>query len=171
MVARASVATGPTRHPRLRAMRGYSFVELLVVSTMLLILASAVLPLSRITMQRQREAELRRSLRQMRTAIDRHKDAVDLGIIGGPNVEAGNEGYPPDLETLVEGVEVLNDASGRKLRFLRRIPLDPMTKSSEWGLRSYQDDPDSTRWGGDNVYDVYSESNATALDGTTYSEW
>ncbi len=152
-------------------MRGYSFVELLVVSAILLVLASAVLPLSKVTTQRQREAELRRALREMRTAIDRHKDSVDLGVIGGTNVEAGSEGYPPDLETLVEGVEVLNDASGRKLRFLRRIPFDPMTQSTEWGLRSYQDEPDSTSWGGDSVYDVYTESNATALDGTTYSEW
>ncbi|HJN45221.1 MAG TPA: type II secretion system protein [Vicinamibacterales bacterium] len=155
----------------MRAARGCSFVELLVVSAILLILASAVLPLSKVTMQRQREAELRRALREMRTAIDRHKDSVDLGLIGGPNVEAGSQGYPPDLETLVEGVEVLNDASGTKLRFLRRIPFDPMTKSIEWGLRSYQDEPDSTSWGGDNVYDVYTESKATALDGTTYSEW
>ena len=166
-----SGAAKPTLCARLRAARGYSFVELLVVSAILLILASAVLPLSKVTMQRQREAELRRALREMRTAIDRHKDAVDLGLIGGPNVEAGSQGYPPDLETLVEGVEVLNDASGAKRRFLRRIPFDPMTKSIEWGLRSYQDEPDSTSWGGDNVYDVYTESKATALDGTTYSEW
>ena len=166
-----SGAAKPTHYARLRAARGCSFVELLVVSAILLILASAVLPLSKVTMQRQREAELRRALREMRTAIDRHKDAVDLGLIGGPNVEAGSQGYPPDLETLVEGVEVLNDASGTKLRFLRRIPFDPMTKSIEWGLRSYQDEPDSTSWGGDNVYDVYTESKATALDGTTYSEW
>ena len=161
----------PTFLTRLRSSRGYSFVELLVVSAMLMVLASAVLPLSQVTMQRQREAELRRSLREMRTAIDRYKDAVDLGMIGGTDVRAGSEGYPPDLETLVEGVEVLNDATGRKLKFLRRIPIDPMTKSTEWGLRSYQDDPDSTSWGGDNVYDVYSESTATALNGTTYNEW
>jgi len=156
---------------RLRAAPGYSFVELLVVSAMLAVLASAVLPLSRVTMQRQREAELRRSLREMRTAIDRYKDAVDLGMIGGTNVRAGSEGYPPDLETLVEGVEVLNDATGRRLRFLRRIPFDPMTRDTEWGLRAYQDDPDSTSWSGDNVYDVYSRSQATALNGTRYREW
>ena len=122
-------------------------------------------------MQRQREAELRRALREMRTAIDRHKDAVDLGVIGGFDVEAGNEGYPASLDVLVEGIEVLNDASGRKMRFLRRIPFDPMTQSRDWGLRSYEDDPDSGRWSGDNVYDVYTKSTATALDGTTYVEW
>lgn len=156
---------------RLRAVPGYSFVELLVVSSILLILASAVLPLSQVTIQRQREAELRRALREIRTAIDNHKDSVDLGLIGGVDVQAGSEGYPPDLETLVDGIEVLNDASGRKLRFLRRIPFDPMTKSTEWGLRSYQDDPDSRSWGGDSVYDIYTTSRASALDGTKYNEW
>ena len=171
MVSPPYVATRPTLRGRLRALPGYSFVELLVVSAMLLILASAVLPLSKVTTQRQREAELHRGLREMRTAIDRYKDSVDLGLIGGANVQAGSEGYPADLEILVEGVEVLNDASGRKLRFLRRIPFDPMTQSTEWGLRSYQDALDSTNWGGDNVYDVYTTSDATALDGTRYSEW
>lgn len=156
---------------RLRAVPGYSFVELLVVSSILLILASAVLPLSQVTMQRQREAELRRALRAIRTAIDNHKDSVDLGLIGGVDVQAGSEGYPPDLETLVDGIEVLNDASGRKLRFLRRIPFDPMTKGTEWGLRSYQDDPDSRSWGRDSVYDIYTTSRASALDGTKYNEW
>ena len=162
---------GPRARARLRAIAGYSFVELLVVSAILLILASAVLPLSKVTMQRQREAELRRALREIRTAIDNHKDSVDRGLIGGANVEAGSEGYPSDLETLVDGIQVLNDASGRKLRFLRRIPFDPMTRSTEWGLRSYQDDPDATRWGGDNVYDIYTTSRGSALDGTRYEEW
>ena len=156
---------------RTRDVRGYSLVELLVVSTILALLASAVLPLTRMTVQRQHEAELRQALRELRTAIDRYKDAVDLGIIGGADVEAGNVGYPPDLETLVEGVDRLNDASGSKLRFLRRIPYDPMTQSREWALRSYQDAPDATTWGGDNVYDVYSTSRASALDGSRYSEW
>ena len=138
---------------------------------MLIILASAVLPLSKVTMQRQRETELRRNLRDLRTTIDAYKDAVDLGVIGGTAVRAGSEGYPEDLETLVEGVEVLNDATGRKLKFLRRIPMDPMTRSREWGLRSYQDDPDSRTWSGDNVYDVYTRSRGTALDGTRYIDW
>ena len=99
-------------------------------------------------MQRQREAELRRALREMRTAIDKYKDAVDNGLIGSIDVKAGSEGYPPDLETLVEGVDVANDATGRKLKFLRRIPIDPMTNSTEWGMRAYSDKPDSTSWGG-----------------------
>ncbi len=174
MACRPFPAAGPPLRVfrvRLRAVPGYSFVELLVVSAILLVLASAVLPLSKVTVQRQREAVLRRALREIRTAIDSHKDSVDLGLIGGANVRASSEGYPPDLETLVAGLEVLNDASGRKLRFLRRVPFDPMTKSTEWGLRSYQDEPDSTSWGGDNVYDVYTTSRATALDGTHYNEW
>ncbi len=136
-----------------------------------MVLASAIAPLSQVTVQRQREMELRRTLRELRTAIDEYKDAVDLGVIGGTNVESGSEGYPPDLETLVEGVEVVNDASGRKIRFLRRIPRDPITKSQEWGLRAYQDSPTSTTWGGGNVYDVYSMARGTALDGTRYQEW
>jgi general secretion pathway protein G len=150
---------------------GFTFVELLVVSTMLLILASAVLPLARVTIQRARETELRRDLREMRTAIDHYKDAVDAGLIGAIDVKAGSEGYPPDLETLVNGVQVANDASGRKLKFLRRIPIDPMTKTNEWGMRSYQDKADATSWGGQNVFDVFTKSEGTALDGTKYKEW
>lgn len=156
---------------RTRCQSGYSFVELLVVSSILMILASSVMPLAKVTMTRQREAELRRSLREMRTAIDRYKDAVDLGAISPLEVELGSEGYPPDVETLVEGVSMANDASGRKLKFLRRIPRDPMAREREWGLRSYQDDPDSTSWGGQNVYDVYSTSRGIGLDGTPYQKW
>jgi len=154
-----------------RGSRGYSFVELLVVSTILLILASAVMPLAQVTMQRQREIELRRALREMRTAIDRYKDAVDTGAISPLEVEAGSEGYPLSLETLVEGVPMANEASGRLLKFLRRIPIDPLTKSREWGLRSYQDDADSRSWGGQNVYDVHTTSRGTGLDGTDYQDW
>ena len=150
---------------------GFTFVELVVVTTILLILASAVMPLAKVTVQRQREMELHRVLREMRTAIDKYKDAVDNGLIGSVDVKAGSEGYPPDLETLVEGVSVANDASGRKLKFLRRVPMDPITNSKEWGLRSYTDKPDSTSWGGGNVYDVYSKSPGTALDGTKYRDW
>ena len=150
---------------------GFTFVELLVVTTILIILASAAMPLAKVTVQRQREAELRRALREMRTAIDKYKEAVDMGLIASIDVRAGSEGYPPDLETLVEGVTVANDASGRKLKFLRKIPFDPMTSSTEWGMRSYQDRPDSTSWGGQNVYDVYTKSTGTALDGTKYRDW
>jgi general secretion pathway protein G len=150
---------------------GYTFVELLVVVTILLVLASAVLPLAQVTSQRQREAELRRDLREMRTAIDKFKDAVDTGQIPTTELKPANEGYPPDLETLVEGVSAANDATGRKLKYLRRIPIDPMTNSDEWGLRSYQDKPDSTSWGGQNVFDVYTKNGGTALDGTKYRDW
>jgi general secretion pathway protein G len=156
---------------RLANTRGFTFIELLVVSALLLILASAAMPLAKVTMQRQREAELRRNLREIRTAIDKYKDAVDTGQIGSTDVRAGSEGYPPDLETLVEGVSVAGDASGRKLKFLRRVPIDPMTNSIEWGMRSYQDRPDSTSFGGQNVYDVYTKSEGTALDGTKYKDW
>jgi general secretion pathway protein G len=154
-----------------RRQQGYTFVELLIVTTIVLILASAVQPLARVTIQRQKEAELRRVLREMRTAIDKFKDAADMQMIPPTELRAGSEGYPPSLETLVEGVSVVNDASGRKLKFLRRIPVDPMTGSAEWGMRSYQDKPDAMRWGGQNVYDVFSLSTATALDGTKYSDW
>jgi general secretion pathway protein G len=151
--------------------RGYTFVELLIVVTILLILASAVLPLAQVTSQRQREAELRRDLREIRTAIDKFKDAVDVGQIPPTELRPDNEGYPPDLETLVEGVTMANDASGRKLKYLRRIPIDPMTNSMEWGLRSYQDRPDTSSWGGQNVFDVYTKNGATALDGSKYRDW
>ena len=151
--------------------KGFTFIELLVVTTILLILASAVMPLAKVAVQREREAELRRALREMRIAIDKYKDAVDNGLIGSVDVKVGSEGYPPDLETLVEGVTVANDASGRKLKFLRRVPMDPITHSSEWGMRAYGDKPDSTSWGGGNVYDVYSKSEGTALDGTKYRDW
>jgi general secretion pathway protein G len=151
--------------------RGFTFIELLVVTSILIILASAIMPLTRVTLQREREGELRRALREMRTAIDRYKDAVDTGQIGATDVKAGSEGYPAELETLVEGVSKANDASGIKLKFLRRVPMDPMTHSTEWGMRSYQVKPDSSSWGGQNVYDVFSKAEGTALDGTKYREW
>jgi general secretion pathway protein G len=150
---------------------GYTFVEPLVVGTMLLILASAVLPLVRVTVQRTREVELRRALREMRVAIDRFKDAADQGLIGSTDLRAGAEGYPKSLDVLVEGVSVVGDASGRKLKFLRRIPIDPMTRGTEWSMRSYQDAPDATTWGGQSVYDVSTKSTGTALDGTKYKDW
>jgi general secretion pathway protein G len=150
---------------------GYSLIELLAVTVVLLVLASAVMPLAKVTVQRAREAELRRSLREMRTAIDRYKDAADLQQIAATDLKAGAEGYPPTLEVLVEGVRANGDASGRKLKFLRRVPMDPMTHSTEWGMRSYQDDADSTSWGGQNVYDVYTKSGGLALDGSKYVDW
>src|SRR5262245_63817024 len=125
---------------------GYSFVELLIVTAIMFILASAVMPLAQVASQRQRESELRSALRQIRTAIDKFKDAVDQGRIATTEVSPGSEHYPKDLETLVVGVSVQNDQSGAKLKFLRKIPADPMTKSTEWGLRPYREKPDSTTW-------------------------
>jgi len=150
---------------------GYTFVEIIIVATIIMILASAIIPLAKVTAQRTREAELRRSLREIRTAIDKYKDAADLGQIGTLDLKVGSENYPPDLETLVEGVNAANDATGRKLKFLRHVPVDPMTHGTEWGMRSYQDKPDATRWGGQNVFDVYTTFDGVALDGTKYKEW
>jgi general secretion pathway protein G len=156
---------------RQRSEGGFTFIELLIVSTILIILASAVMPLAKVNSQRQKEAELRRALREMRTAIDRFKDSADAGMISAFDLKPGSENYPADLDTLVEGVAVVNDATGRKLKFLRRVPMDPFTGSTEWGLRSYQDRPDSRSWGGQNVYDIYTKADGTALDGSKYRDW
>jgi len=147
-----------------------TYLELIATATILIILASAILPLGRVAVVRQRELELRRALREMRNAVDRYKLAVEQGQIGGTDVKLGSEGYPPDLETLVKGVNRVG-ALDRKLKFLRRIPRDPMTGGTEWGMRCYQDAPDTTSWCGDNVYDVYSKSKGKALDGTIYDAW
>ncbi len=152
-----------------KGQRGYTFIEIAVVAAIIAILASAVLPLAKVTMQRNREIELRRALREMRTAIDKYKDAVDQNLVANPPTTA--EGYPPTLETLVEGVPAANDTTGKKLRYLRKIPFDPITRSSEWGLRSTRDLPDAKNWGRQNVYDVYTKSDGTAIDGTKYSDW
>lgn len=144
---------------------GMTLLELIIACSILLILASAATPLVRITIVRSREAELRRDLREMRNAIDHYKDMADSGAF---RVDVASNGYPPDLDTLVNGVII---AGNKRVRFLRRIPVDPMTGQKDWGLRSIQDDPDSTSWGGDNVFDVYSNSQATALDGSKYSDW
>jgi len=150
--------------------KGTTFVELMAAATIMVILAGTILPLARVTVKRQREMELRRALREMRTAIDNYKTRVDQGQIGGSDVKLGSEGYPPDLETLVKGVSQVGRI-GVKLKFLRRIPIDPMTRTSEWGTRCYQDDPDSRHSCGDNVYDVYTTSDGKALDGTKYKDW
>jgi general secretion pathway protein G len=149
---------------RPQSARGLTMVELIVAVTILLVLTGAAIPLARVRIQRERERLLRTALWEMRDAIDRYKDVADRGAF---QVKVGSEGYPPDLETLVEGVDV----GGKKVRFLRRIPTDPMTGSADWGLRSMQDDPNSRSWGGDNVFDVYTKSEGEALDGTKYSEW
>jgi len=144
-----------------------TLVELIVSFTILMILTTVALPLARVKVKRERERELRYGLRQMREAIDRYKDAADRGLI---QVKLGTEGYPPDLETLVNPVSIVGQVD-KKFRFLRRVPRDPMTNSTEWGLRSMQDDPKSTSWGGQSVFDVYTKSQDTALDGSKYSEW
>ena len=150
---------------------GYSFIELLVVVSILFVLASAAMPLAQVASQRQRESELRRNLREMRTAIDKFKDAVDQGLIPSTEITPGSEGYPEKLEKLVDGVSAAGDASGRKLKYLRRIPIDPMTGKNEWGMRAYQDKPDTNTWGGQNVFDVYTKSGGEALDGSKYRDW
>ncbi len=147
-----------------------TYLELIATCAIMMILASAILPLARVGFTRRKEMELRRALREVRTAVDRYKLLVDQGQIGGTDVKLGSEGYPPDLETLVKGVNRVG-AIDRKIKLLRRIPLDPMTGNTEWGMRCYQDDPDETSWCGQNVWDVYSKSTAKGLDGTRYNTW
>lgn len=151
----------------IRHQRGLTLIELVIAVAIVGILAGLALPMARVQIRRQKEVELRRALREMRTAIDRYKDAADRGLL---QVKLGTEGYPPALETLVKGVQ-LGGAPDRRVRFLRKIPVDPMTGYPEWGMRSVQDSPDAGSWGGQNVFDVYSRSTATALDGTRYSDW
>lgn len=159
------------RQSRRSGEQGFTFIELVVSTAILAILAAGAIPLARVSMRRTREAELHRALREMRTAIDKFKDAADGQIISPLELQAGADGYPKDLQQLVDGVALNNDASGKKMRFLRRIPVDPMTGQADWRFRAYGDDPKSTVWGGGNVYDVSSKSDGTALDGTKYKEW
>ena len=150
----------------LQRQRGFTLAELAMVCALMAILAGVAMPTARFMVKREREAELRLDLREMRDAIDEYKRMADQGMI---QVDLGTEGYPKTLEELVTGVQVVGQKTPRK--FLRKVPMDPMTGKPEWGLRSYQDEPDSTTWGGQNVYDVYSLSEATALDGTKYKDW
>ena len=146
---------------------GFTLAELVMVVALIAVLSAIALPVAKFTVKRHKEAELRLALRQIRTAIDEYKRLSDQGLIP---VELDTEGYPKELEKLVEGVELVGQV--KKVRkFLRRIPIDPMTGEAEWGLRSLQDDFDSTSWGRQNVYDVYSLSDKTALDGTKYKDW
>ena len=147
-----------------RSERGLTLVELIVTVAILSILASAAIPIARFKVKRDRERELRRDLWEMRDAIDHYKDAADRG---GIQTKVDSQNYPPDLETLVTGVDI----QGKKVKFLRRIPVDPMTGKAEWGLHSMKDDPKSDSFSGDSVFDVYSKSTDTALDGTKYSDW
>src|SRR5450631_3910836 len=145
--------------------KGFTLLELIVAATILSILTMMALPLARVTIQREKEKELRRALWEMRDAIDKYEQASERGAF---QIKADSFGYPPDLETLVKGIEA---QGGKKMRFLRSIPTDPMTKSKEWGLRSMQDDPDSDSWGGQNVFDIYTKSQGEGLDGTRYQDW
>jgi general secretion pathway protein G len=171
--------TKRSKRHRLRREMGMTLIELIVACAILAILASAALPVARFTAARKRESELRQDLRMMREAIDRYKDLADHGQI---RVDASAGGYPPDLQTLVKGVPLLGASGGagiavgpttssRMIRFLRRIPVDPMTGQADWGLRAVEDDWDSKTWGGKDVFDVYSKSSGMAMDGTKYSEW
>jgi len=161
-----SVMTRPIHQRRVVApdQRGFTLIELIVATAILLILTGLAIPLVRVTIQREREHELRYDLWMMRDAIDRYKDAADRGAF---QIKVGSEGYPPDLGTLVTGVDV----AGKKLKFLRKIPIDPMTGQAEWGMRSMQDDATSDSWGGQDVFDVYSKSQGTALDVSKYKDW
>jgi general secretion pathway protein G len=149
---------------RSRRQRGLTLVELITAITILSILTAVAVPTVRMRIVRDRETQLRRDLWEMRDAIDRYKDAADRGAF---QTKVGSENYPPDLETLVNGVDV----QGKKVRFLRRIPIDPLTGKADWGMRSMQDDKDSQVWGGQNVFDVFSKSTGVAMDGTKYSDW
>jgi len=152
------------RGRRARAEPGFTLIELIIATTIVVILSTMALPLARLTITREKERMLRNDLWEMRDAIDRYKDAADRG---GFQTKVDSQNYPPDLETLVKGVDV----QGKKVRFLRKIPIDPMTGTTEWGLRSMQDDPDSDSWGGQSVFDVYTKSQGTGLDGTKYKDW
>jgi general secretion pathway protein G len=150
---------------------GFSFIELIVTTAVIMILASAALPIARVSIRRQKEAELKRTLREVRVAIDKFKDRADMGQISTLELQAGAEGYPSSLEQLVEGVALANDVTGKKLKFLRRIPIDPLTGKADWGLRAYTDSPTATAWGGGSVYDIYTKHEGKGLDGTKYRDW
>ena len=154
----------PLPKSTIRQTRGFTLIELIVATTILLILTGMAIPTARVTIKREKERELRHAIWEMRDGIDRYKDAADRGAF---QIKVGSEGYPPDLETLVNGIDV----GGKKQRFLRRIPTDPMTGNTDWGLRSVQDDLNSDSWDGNNVFDVYTKSQSTALDGTKYKDW
>ena len=143
---------------------GFTLLELIIATTILLILSTMAVPMARLTIKREKERRLRADLWEMRDAVDRYKMDADRNAF---QTKVDSQGYPPDLETLVKGVDV----QGKKIRYLRKVPIDPMTGTNEWGLRSMQDDPDSDSWGGQSVFDVYTKSQDEALDGTKYKDW
>ncbi len=161
--SRSSVTAGRRRS-------GYSFVELVLVCTLLSLLSATAFPIAKFTVKRHKEIELRYSLRLMRNAIDEYKRFSEAGLLELQQC-AGCDGYPEELESLTEAQSLTNHPPDVVKRFLRRVPIDPMTGEAEWGMRSYQDDPDSESWGGENVYDVFSLSEGTGLNGVPYSEW
>jgi general secretion pathway protein G len=152
------------KNPQARRAGGFTLIELVVATMILIILTALAVPLARVTIKRQREKDLRIALWQMRDAIDRYKDAADRNAF---QTKVGSENYPPDLETLVKGVDV----QGKKLKFLRKIPTDPMTGGTDWGLHSMQDDPTQDSWDGNDVFDVFTKSTDVGLDGTKYRDW
>jgi general secretion pathway protein G len=155
------------RPAKRKAQAGMTLIELIIACAILVTLAAMAVPVARYTILRNKERQLHADLQEMREAIDRYKELSDRNLI---RVEAGTEGYPPDLDTLVKGVQ-LGASSDKKIQLLRKIPVDPITGTAEWGLRAVQDDADSTVWGGKNVFDVYTRSQSTAMDGTKYSDW
>ncbi len=167
MLRRELHAKEDHRQRRLSPTAGMTLLELIIACSILLVLSSMALPIFRYTVVRQKESDLRYDLRTMRDSIDRYKDLADQHKF---RTEVGSENYPPDLDTLVKGVQ-LGAGDDKRLRFLRKIPVDPMTGQADWGLRCVSDDPDSTSWCGNNVFDVYTKSGGTALDGTKYSDW
>jgi general secretion pathway protein G len=157
-----------TNHPRRRNQRGLTLIELIVATAIMMILTGMAVPMARSRVKREQEKELRFALREMRIAIDKYKDLADRNELG--QIKVGTEGYPETLEVLVEGVKMAKQVD-KKIKLLRRIPMDPLTRTRDWGKRSMQDDPKSQAWGGQNVFDVYSKSMDKAADGTPYSEW
>jgi general secretion pathway protein G len=147
-----------------RRQSGFTLLELIIATAILLVLSTMAVPLARLSIKREKEKRLRNDLWEMRDAIDRYKIDADRNAF---QTKVDSQGYPPDLDTLVKGVDV----QGKKVRYLRKVPIDPMTGTVEWGLRSMQDDPDSDSWGGQSVFDVYTKSQDEALDGTKYKDW
>ena len=166
-ICRLRAIVGSRRRAAGRPWQGFTLAEMVMVAALLVILAGVALPVARNSVRRGKEIELRLHLRQMRNAIDEFKRYSDAQLI---QIDLGSDGYPTELEILVEGVDIIGQLD-RKVRFLRRIPVDPMTGDDEWGLRSFQDEPDSTSWGGEDVYDVFSLSEGVGLNGVPYSEW